>query len=125
MPPRFVEVVDVTAEATSTIATLLARGSGLVGQLSFNASDYISSNASITLLWETLAAYNVSVDALPSDLGAVLRAAGVNMSAHEEYVPDGRARAYMLTGLTLLATREMFVRWRVNRLLRDCGTHSH
>lgn len=125
MPPRFVEVVDVGAEASSTIAALLARGSGLVGQLSFNASDYFTTNASAAALWDALAVYNVSVDALPRDLGEALRAAGLNVTSPEDYVPEGRARVYMLTGLTLLFTRELFVRWRVKRLLRERGMHRH
>lgn len=125
MPPRFAEVVDVAAEASSTIATLLARGGGIVGQLSFNASEYFSSNASIALLWDTLAEYNISVHTLPRDLGDALRAAGVNVTSSEEYVPVGSARAYMLTGATLILTRELFVRWRVKRLLRERGVHAH
>lgn len=126
MPARFVEVVDVGAEATSTISTLLSRGQGLVGQLSFNVSDYLNnSNASAALLWETLASYNVTADLLPRDLGDALRAAGCNITAPEDYVPEGRARTYMLAGLTLLVTRELYVRWRVKRLLRQRGMHRH
>jgi hypothetical protein len=125
MPPRFAEVVDVGAEASSTIATLLARGSGLVGQLSFNVSDYLPTNASAALLWDTLASYNVSEAGLPHDLGAALRAAGVNVTSPEDYAPEGRARCYILTGLVLLLTRELFVRWRVKCLLRERGIHSH
>jgi len=124
MPARFVEVVDVSAEASSTIATLLARGSGLVGQLSFNISDYLN-GTTVDALWDTLAAYNVSTDALPADLGEALRAAGIRVDAPEEYVPEGRARAYMLTGLALLMSRELYVRWRVSRMLRGHGMHSH
>ena len=125
MPPRFVEVVDVGAEASSTIAALLERGSGIIGQLSFNVSDYLATNASAAGLWEALAAYNVSIDALPRDLGDALRAAGVNITSPEDYVPEGRARTYLLTGLTLLVTRELFVRWRVTRLLWERGMHRH
>ena len=125
MPARFVEVVDVGVEASSTVAALLARGQGLAGQLSFNVSDYLQTNASLELLLQALASYNVSADALPRDLGEALRAAGLNVTSAEDYVPEGRARVYMLTGLTLLVTRELFVRWRVNRLLRDRGMHAH
>ena len=121
MPARFVEVVDVSAEASSTIATLLARGSGLVGQLSFGLGDYLETNASAALLWKTLASYNVSVDALPRDLSDALRAAGADIAFSEDYVPGGRARAYILTGLTLVVTRELYVRWRVKQLLRERG----
>ena len=124
MPPRFVEVVDVSAEASSTIAMLLARGSGLVRDLSFNVSDYLNSTTADTL-WETLAAYNLTIDALPNDLGDALRAAGINVTSPEEYVPEGRARVYMVTRLTLLLTRELYVRWRVGRMLRGHGMHSH
>lgn len=125
MPARFVEVVDVSAEASSTIATLLARGSGLVGQLSFGLGDYLETNASAALLWKTLASYNVSVDALPRDLSDALRAAGADITFSEDYVPEGRARAYILTGLTLVVTRELYVRWRVKQLLRERGVHIH
>ena len=124
MPPRFVEVVDVAAEASASVAGLLASGHGLWGGLSFNLTDYLNESTT-DALWEALAAYNVSVDALPNDLGDALRAAGLNITASEEYVPEGRARAYMLTGLSLLLTREMYVRWRVSRLLRGHGMHAH
>ena len=124
MPPRFVEVVDVSAEATSTVAALLASGRGLVGQLSFNLTDYLN-NTSTDALWAALAAYNVSADALPADLGEMLRAAGLNITAPEEYVPEGRARTYFLTSLALFASRELFVRWRVRRMLRGHGMHAH
>lgn len=124
MPPRFAEVVDVSAEASSTIAALLARGGGLVSELSFNVSDYLNSTTA-DALWDTLAAYNLTVDALPADLGAALRAAGINVTAPDEYVPEGRARSYMLTSLALLVSREIYVRWRVSRMLRGHGMHKH
>ena len=41
--PRFVEVVDVSAEASSTIASLLASGESLAGRLAFNVSEYLNS----------------------------------------------------------------------------------
>jgi hypothetical protein len=124
MPPRFAEVVDVSAEASSTIATLLARGGDLVGRLSFNVSDYLNASTA-DALWDTLLAYNLSVDTLPADLGEALRAAGINVTAPEEYVPEGRARTYFLTSLALFASRELYVRWRVSRMLRGHGMHAH
>ena len=124
MPARFVEVVDVSAEASSTIATLLARGGDLVGSLSFNVSDYLNATTA-DALWDTLTAYNLSTDVLPADLGEALRAAGINVTAPEEYVPEGRARTYMLTSLALFVSREVYVRWRVARLLRGHGMHAH
>lgn len=124
MPPRFAEVVDVSAEASSTIAILLARGGDLAGQLSFNVGDYLNSTTA-DALWDTLAAYNLSATSLPTDLGEALRAAGVNVTSPEEYVPDGRARTYLLASLALVVSREVYVRWRVSRLLRGHGMHSH
>lgn len=125
MPTRFVEVVDVGAEASSTVASVLASGASLAGKLSFNVTDYLN-DTTVDTLWQALAAYNVSVDALPTDLGEALRVAGFNMTnLNQEYVPEGRARAYMLTSLALVLGRELYVRWRVKRLLRGHGMHEH
>ena len=114
----------MAAEASASVAGLLASGHGFWGGLSFNLTDYLNENTT-DAFWDALAAYNVSANALPTDLGDALRASGLNVTAPEEYVPEGRARAYMLTGLALLLTREMYVRWRVSRLLRGHGMHAH
>ncbi|MGZ0213739.1 MAG: hypothetical protein ACKVI4_14805 [Actinomycetales bacterium] len=124
MPTRFVEVVDVGAEASSTVASILARGAGLAGKLSFDVTDYLNETTTDSL-WQALAAYNVTIDALPTDLGDALRAAGLDLTDPVEYVPEGRARTYMLTSLALVVTRELYVRWRVRRLLRGHGMHEH
>lgn len=60
--PRFVEVVDVSAEASSTVAALLASGQGLVGKLSFNVSEYLNTSYGRDVLLSTLTAYNVTPD---------------------------------------------------------------
>jgi len=124
MPTRFVDVVDVGAEASSTVAWLMANGAGLAGTLSFNITDYLNETTVDSLL-NAIAMYNVSADALPTDLGQALRAAGLDVGAPAEYVPEGRARAYMLASLALLLTREVYVRWRVKRLLHGHGMHEH
>ena len=120
--PRFVEVVDVGAEASSTIASLLAAGQGLVGKLSFNISDYVNSTNPQSLL-DAFAEYNLTIDALPTDYLAW--AESINLTNHKEYVPVGRARHYLLIGLTILAVREMYVRVRTTKLLRQHGIHAH
>lgn len=116
--PRFVEVVDVGAEASSTIAALLSSGQGLVGKLSFNITDYINSTYDRDALLEKLAFYNVTE--LPASLINAL-----NLTEHEEYVPIGRARQYLLLGTALLVLRELYVRVRVARVLKQYGTHAH
>jgi len=124
MPPRFSEVVDVGAEASLTVAALLARGQGYVGQLSFNISDYITNTTSGAFA-SALERYNLTLDAIPSDWGEALREAGLNLTAPEEYVPEGTALTYLLTALALFVSRELYVRWRVGRMLRKYGMHAH
>lgn len=118
--PRFVEIVDVAAEASSTIASLLAAGQGLAGKLSFNISDYINSTNPQSLI-DAFAKYNITTDALPTEYLAW--AESINLTNHTELVPAGRARHYLLMGLAILAAREMYVRVRTKRLLRQHGIH--
>jgi len=128
MPARFAEVVDVGVEASGTVAALLASGKGLVGQLSFNLTDYLGAAGdlgSAEALWNALATYNVTLDTLPDDWADALRAAGVNVTSADALVPEGRARVYLTTGLALMLTRELYVRWRVRSMLRAHGMHSH
>ena len=116
--PRFVEVVDVGAEASSTIASLLASGQGLVGKLSFNITDYINTTYDRDTLLEKLAFYNVTE--LPASLVSAL-----NLTEHEEYVPIGRARQYLLVAIALFALREVYMRVRIRKVLKQYGTHPH
>ena len=120
--PRFVEVVDVGAEASSTLASLLAAGHGLVGKLSFNISDYINSTNPQALL-DAFAQYNLTIDALPVEYLAW--AESINLTAHQDYVPVGRSRHYLLIGIAILVAREMYVRVRTTKLLRQHGIHPH
>lgn len=119
--PRFVEVVDVSAEASSTIASLLASGQDLVGKLSFNVSDYLNGTYGQETLMEQLRAYNVSLEF--GDLPITLINA-LNITPAEVPPPKGAARHFLLFGLALLASRELIVRWRVRRLLRKYGHHA-
>ena len=125
MPPRFVEVVDVQAEASQSLAVLLARGVDLATALSYNVTDYLNST-NTTWLWERIAQYNnLTIDAVPAEWLTTLERLGVNTSAPEQYVPEGHARGYMLAALLLVVSREVYVHWRVKRLLRVHGIHAH
>ena len=128
MPARFVEVVDVGVEASSTVAALLASGRGVVGQISFNLTEALGLGENATpsdVLWSALEAYNVTFDTLPTDWAEALRAAGLDITTHDAYVPVGRARVYLGAALVLVLTREAFVRWRVRRMLKAYGMHAH
>ena len=123
MPARFVEVVDGVAEASSTLAQLLASGRGLVGTLSFNASDYLNATSSDALL-DALRAYNLTLDwnAYWSDggaLGALVRS--LNITDPEVPAPAGPARHLLLVGASLLVSRELYVAVRARRVLRQYG----
>ena len=120
--PRFVEVVDVGAEASSTLASLLAAGHGLVGKLSFNFTEYINSTNPQDLLI-AFAKYNLTIDALPAEY--LEWAQSINLTAHQDYVPVGRSRHYLLFGIAILVVREMYVRVRTRKLLRQYGIHAH
>lgn len=117
MPPRFVEVVDVGAEASSTIAALLASGRSLWGGLSFNVSQYINENTTEELV-AALRDYNLTLDAIPTEWDLK-----INMTVPDEYVPEGRARQYLLAGAGLILARELVIAWRVRRMLRQFGLH--
>ena len=118
--PRFVEVVDVSAEASSTIASLLASGQGLVGKLSFNITDYLNTTHGQEALYEQFRAYNITpnFEELPSVLINAL-----NITAPDVPAPHGAARHLLLFGILMLGSREVVVRWRVSRLLRKYGHH--
>lgn len=126
MPPRFVEVVDVGAEATSTLASLLERGYALSDHLGWqNITSYLTRNDSLNIL-NTLHYYNVSLDALPAQLHAAIVNANASFTDVGQYAPPpGRARTYMLVALLLVVTREVFVRWSVKRVLKQHGLHRH
>ena len=119
--PRFVEVVDVSAEASSTIAALLASGQGLVGKLSFNISDYLNTTHGQEALYEQFRAYNFtpSFDELPAGLVSAL-----NLTATDVPAPQGAARHLLLVGLAMLLSREVVLRWRVARMVRKYGHHA-
>lgn len=121
MPARFVEVVDVGAEASSTVAALLASGQGLVGTLSFNLSDYVNASCGGDALREALALYNVTLDwdawrqfAWAGPLGVAL-----NITAPDVAPPPTTARHMLLVGASIWAARELYVRWRVRRAIRE------
>ena len=122
--PRFVEVVDVTAEASSTIASLFASGQGLVGHLSFNVSDFIFSNHGRERLMSTLAAYNATPDW--DDWQWVRLADSLNITRVPSNVPPprGPARHLLLIGLVLVLVRELVLRWRVRCILQKYGHHA-
>ena len=120
--PRFVEVVDVTAEASSTIASLLASGQGLVGKLAFNVSDYLNTSYGRDALLSTLAAYNATPDW--DDFQWARLASTLNITQTEELAPRGAARHMLLLGLALMGTRELIVRWRVSRMMRKYGHYA-
>jgi hypothetical protein len=128
MPARFVEVVDVGAEASSTLASLLAQGQALVGTLSFNLSNYLNaSSVNIDSLREAFSAYNITVDSLPDDwrdwalngsIGAALNQTGVEIpSLH------GSARRLVFAGVALIIAREIYVQWSTRRVLNRYGVH--
>ena len=120
MPPRFVEVVEVGAEASETIAQLLAIGHGWVSGLSFDLSLYFNETTFDTLR-EKLAEYNITAAQIPEDWR--LRFEDANFTLSEEYVPEGRARYYLAAGLSLIVARELVVRFLTRRKLKKFGMH--
>ena len=119
MPPRFVEVVDVTAEASSTVATLLAQGKTLLEGLEFDVSKYMGENAT-SMMAAALAEYNLTLDAVPTEWRSKL-----NLTVTSEYAPEGRARQYILAGICLILLREVVIAWQVRRMLKWYGMHSN
>lgn len=120
--PRFVEVVDVSAEAATSIASLLASGSGLVNKLSFNVSDYLNTTYGRDTLLATLSAYNVTPDWDDFQWAGI--AGSINLTAPDVPAPRGAARHLLLFGLCLLLSREAVLRWRVRRVLRKYGHYA-
>ena len=120
--PRFVEVVDVSAEASSTIASLLASGESLAGRLAFNVSEYLNSTYGREALLAALNAYNVTPDW--NDVQWTDLANTLNITPPDVPAPRGAARHLILMGIALICSREMIVRWRVRRLLRRYGHYT-
>lgn len=117
--PRFIEVVDVSAEASSTIAALLASGKGLVGQLSFNVTDYLNTSLGRDTLMRQFEAYNITPDWDDWELAGLADA--LNITPPPVPAPRGAARHLLLFGILMVASRELVLRWRVRRLLRKHG----
>jgi len=109
MPPRFVEIVDVGAEASSTIAALLHSGQNALSSLNFDFSRYINENTTDALV-AALQHYNLTLDAIPKDWN-------LNFSVPNEDAPEGRSKNYLLIGLAVVLARELIVTWRVSCLL--------
>jgi hypothetical protein len=120
--PRFVEVVDVSAEASSTVAALLASGQGLVGKLSFNVSEYLNTSYGRDVLLSTLTAYNVTPDW--DDWQWAGLAGALNITPPDVPVPRGPARHLLLVGVAMVLLREAAVRWRVRRLHKRYGHYA-
>lgn len=129
MPARFVEVVDVGAEASGVVASLLSRGTGWVGQLSFNISDYIDgSTVSVDRLREAFATHNITLDSLPDDwrewaINSTIGAA-LNQTASEVPPLEGNARHLIATGMAMILVRELYVQWKLRILLKRHGVHA-
>ena len=117
--PRFVEVVDVTVEASTTIASLLASGQGLVGKLSFNVSDYLNTTYGRDSLMTALDAYNITPNWDDWEFAGL--ASAIDILPPDTPAPRGAARHLLLLGVLMLLSREAIVRWRVWRLMRKYG----
>ena len=115
MPPRFVEVVDVGAEASLTVAAMLASGQRALHSLSFDVSQYLNENTTDALI-AALHSYNLTLDAIPVEWD-------LNFTVPHQLTPDGRAKYYLIVGMALMITRELIVAWRVRCLLRRCSLH--
>ena len=125
MPPRFVEVTDIGAEAASVLGDWLSRGNGALRNLSGDLTQYLIATTMDAVLTRLAEYHNISRSGIPDEWYDRLQAVGINASAPEEFVPEGRARMYILTAVVLVLTREVFVRWRVRRLLNKHGIHKH
>lgn len=106
----------MAAEASSTVANLLASGRGLAGTLSFNVSDYLNVTSGGDALRAALASYNITnFDAWRNlawfgPLGAALN--------ETTPAPEGTSRVLLMAGTSIVLVRELYVRWRVRALLR-------
>ena len=129
MPARFVEVVDVGAEASGVVASLISKGQGWVGQLSFNISDYINgSTMSVERLREAFATHNITLDSQPDDwrewaINSTIGAA-LNQTAVDVPPLEGNARHLITTGLAMILVRELYVQWKLRILLKHYGVHA-
>lgn len=121
MPARFVEVVDVAAEASDTLAQLFANGRGWAGMLSFNISDYLNATTGVDALKQAFAAYNATPDW--EQLG--LLGLAMNMTPAELHTPRGPARNFLSMGLLLLLTRELYIYVATRSILRRYGHHTN
>lgn len=122
MPQRFVEVLDVSAEAASVINQLASRAGGIASNLKFNVSNYINAtansfDASLVLMLEK---YNVSKD----DIFEAMELLNLNMSnttlANIER-PKPIPMYLMAFGSLLIATHLVIVHVGSRRLLAQYG----
>lgn len=125
MPPRFVEVVDVGAEASSTIAALLASGRELSNPSTwFNVSDYINVT-SIESLRTALTTYNITLDSLPLGWETApwggLVAVALNATAPDVAPMPSHARQLVAVALAIVAARELVAHVLARRSLCRFG----
>ncbi len=123
--PRFVEVVDVAAEASSTIAALLASGREFTNPYAwFNVSEFLNAT-SIDSLRSAFAQYNVTLDSLP-DGWRDWATGGLIGAALDVVAPDvpkmpSHARQLILLALAIVVVRELVAHLLARRSLRRFG----
>ena len=107
MPQRFVEVVDVAAEASSTLASLLASGRGAVEALNLSYGG--------DALRDALSFYNVKENKIPW-LEPIAEALGGTTPR-----PAGTSKALLLAGVGIILIREFYIQLYVRAMLRRSG----
>ena len=119
MPVRFVEIVDVKTEASTTLNSLRDR---LASTLNLTSAVELSFTELATLneLQNLATLVNISAISGLSDLVDLIdpNLTGV---ANVPPAPIGVARMLIITGLVLLVTREFAVRFKVSLLLKRVG----
>lgn len=121
---RFVEVVDVGAEASSTLAALLASGRGLSNPYAwFNASDYV--NVSIGALRNVFTLRNTTLDTFATGwrnwaVGGLAGAALDALTPNIPSIPD-HARQLLLAAVLIVVLREFVTHVLTTRRIRKFG----
>lgn len=125
MPPRFVEVLDVHAEAHTLFNSVAVKATGLASNLKFNVSDYINATAGVfdARIVSALEQYGVGKD----DIFEAMNSLNLQMS-NTTFAQIERPRplpAYLMAvGSIFLVAHLVLVHVQSRRLVSEFGHHN-
>jgi len=124
MPARFVEVLDVSAEASVMVSKLAAQAGGLASYFKLNITSYINATSGHfdQRLVSVLEQYNMTKDQISSVMSSLsLDMSNTTLANIEK--PKPVAGMLMAIGSVLILAHLIMVHVGSRRLMKKCGNH--